>query len=460
MALWTIGGTAGCGAAEPPAKNPVSASSTRSGAGADGVASRAGAARDDAGFGAEIAAALRVVSVVRGLEARGKVRGAVIERSEMVERLTRQMHEDVPPEVVAAQGEMLFALGTTPVEFDLERSLLEMMEDQLAGFYEPDDKTLYVMEDLGGAERAATLTHELVHVLQDQHFGLGGLVEYREDATDEQSAVHTLAEGDATSAMLDVVQGRPGFEVSDAALGMMLRSSAMLGSGGSVPGIVKRSVVASYVDGVVAVHAARRVGGWAGVNALWARLPRSTEQMLHPEKWLADEIPTKVAVPAPPASGAWRVAYHDIEGEQSLRILFEEWMPRFKAEAAGAGWGGDRVAVFEKGDLKGLGWQIVFDDEAAAERAGVAFARGIVKRSGGGDREGEVSEARAAAAIAGGELCEERDLAGPFAVVRRGKSIGVVAGPYRRSGKHAVSAGDCQAALAWCRAVAERPSGE
>src|SRR5690606_9464013 len=35
-------------------------------------------------------------------------------------------------------------------------------------------------------------------------------------------------------------------------------------------------------------------------------------------------------------------------GEQSLRLLLEEWMSNEKAKAAAAGWGGDRIALFSR----------------------------------------------------------------------------------------------------------------
>lgn len=445
-------GVLGCGRAAapsaPPAAGTAPAPAVAPGPTEVSVPAEGGA------LGAEVAAMLARVASVRGLAARAEVRGAVIDRSEMLDRLRRQLREEVPEAVVAAQSELLFALGTVPADFEYERSLLEMMEDQLAGFYEPDEGAMFLMSDLGGAERAATLAHELVHALQDQHFGLGGRLDYRDDANDEQSALHTMAEGEATSVMLEVVQGRSALETSDAALALMMRGGVALGSGEGVPGIVKRSLVAPYVDGLLAVHQARREGGWAAVDALWARPPRTTEQLLHRARWAADEPPIEVPIPPPPLGGPRAIAYHDVEGEQSLRTLFEEWSPRFKAAAAAEGWGGDRVAVFRDGADCAVAWALRFDDAGGAERAAVAFARGILAAAGtGSDAAGSVSEEDAARAVAGGEACRERVGAGPFAVVQRGSALGVVAGPYRHTGTEASALGDCAGATAWGQRV-------
>ncbi len=408
-------------------------------------------------FDEEVARALELVGRVRELPPRRAVRGEILGREAMVARVRRSIREEVPAEVIAAQEEMLFALGTVPVDFDYERSLLQLVEDQLAGFYEPEDETMYLGGDLGPTARWATLAHELVHALQDQHYDLGERVEYREDGTDEQSAVHALAEGDATSAMFDFLNGQPATEMSQFALGMMFRGSAAVSSGGEVPELLKRSLVSPYVDGLGLVHWARRRGGWQAVDAIWRRPPTSTEQVLHPEKWLSNEAPVGVGCPPAPGKG-WKEDYRDVLGEQSLRLVFEEWMPRFRAEEAASDWGGDRVAVYSRGRTRALAWRIVFDDEGAAIRATTAFARGVL---GAGERAEAsrlfaVTQERAEAALERGPVCVERPGAGPFAVTRNERGVGVVGGPYEREGdgESARSAGSCAGIGAWLGEVA------
>jgi hypothetical protein len=408
-------------------------------------------------FDEEVSRALELVGRVRELPPTRPVRGKVIGREAMVARVKQSMRKEVPGDVIAAQEEMLFALDTVPVDFDYERCLLQLVEDQLAGFYEPDDETMYLGGDLGATARWATLAHELVHALQDQHYDLGERVEYREDGTDEQSAVHALAEGDATSAMFDFLNGQPATEMSEFALGMMFRGSAALSTGGEVPEVLKRSLISPYVDGLRLVHWARRRGGWQAVDAMWRRPPTSTEQVLHPEKWLVNEPPLTVALPAGPAAG-WGVDYKDVLGEQSLRLVFEEWMPRFRAEEAAADWGGDRVGVYSKGRHHALAWRIVFDDEPAARRAATAFARGVLSAGPRDDSAGvfAVTQEEAEAALQRGAVCVERESGGPFAVRRDRLGVGIVGGPYVRSadGRSARSAGSCAGIAGWLADVA------
>jgi len=387
--------------------------------------------------------ALAMIAEIRELGPKAPVRGEVIARQAMLDYVQRQFRTELPPEVVEGSGEVLVALGAVPPEFDYERALLDLMSAQLAGFYEPKDKTMYLAADLEGAEREATLAHELVHALQDQHYDLGPRIKYREDASDEQSAAHALAEGDATSAMLDQMlmsSGKRATDIADAVLALQVQGMAeMAPETAHVPSILKRSLISPYLDGIGFVHWARRRGGWAAVDAAWQRAPATTEQLLHPEKWLSGEPALTVPIPAPPSGDPLELVYHDVMGEQSLRLVFEEWVPRRTAVEAASGWGGDRVAVYKTGDRAAMAWHLRYDDEASAERGFAAAVRGT-----------QTEDERARPAPTAPGACAERGDVGPLAVVRSGSDVVIAAGPYGGS----ASKTPCSRALAWARRVA------
>jgi len=196
-----------------------------------------------------VARALKYVSALRELDALGPVKGRIISRDEMVKRVEHSLDTEVPPAVVSASGEILFALGTVPASYDYRSGLLSVMRSELLGFYEPHEKTMFLGGDLHGQELDATLWHELVHALQDQHYGLEKLLGWTDDAGDWQGAVHALAEGDATSAMVDGLFAEKGMHAPDLPDSMMdLQGALSAGSALQVPPIVKRSVVAPYFE--------------------------------------------------------------------------------------------------------------------------------------------------------------------------------------------------------------------
>ncbi len=398
-----------------------------------------------------VAEMLETMARLRQLDAKGSVKSELLARDAIAEKLRADIEDELPDAVLAGQEELLVALGVVPVDFDYLAATLELFGSELAGFYDPRTRTMFLLGDLSSGEAQATLAHELVHALQDQHYDLGARIKYRDDAGDEQSALHALAEGDATSAMLDEIlasRGLTALDVADDLVKAEARASIEIGTAKSgVPGIVKRSVIAPYLDGLDLVHWARRHGGWPKVDEIWRDPPRTTEQLLHPEKLVAREPAEAIDVPPAPPGGPTTVLYHDVIGEQSVRLLFEEWLPSSTAAASAAGWGGDRAAVMKDGDRTALVWHLRYDDESGARAALGAFVRKI--RAGAG-REPYAAKVDVPKS---GEACQERPSLGPLAVRRSGRDLAIVAGPYRRANGAAKSDGRCSEALAWVRTV-------
>ena len=351
-----------------------------------------------------LGAALKYVSEIRQLAAKSPVRGRLISRAEIERYLTEQLDQETPRDLIEATEAMLYGFGTVDQDFDYRASLIELMSSQLLGFYDPKQKTFFVGGELKGDEADVTLWHELVHALQDQHYDLTHLTDWQPDLGDSQAAVHALAEGDATSAMLDAMLKSRGTTALDVPEGL-LRAQTVLGSASlTAPPVLVRSLLAPYVDGLAFTNYLRRRGGFAAVDEAWRAPPVSTEQLLHPEKFLAQEPPMTVPLPpAPPSAPQLLERFHDVMGEQSLRLLLEEWLPARTAAAAAADWGGDRLAVFADEPRKkwAIGWHLRFDSPVAAERTFIAFARSAPATERTGSRVGTAKDAQAAAQFRG-----------------------------------------------------------
>lgn len=425
-----------------------------------------------------LSAALRYVSEIRQLPAVSEVKGRLIARDEIERFLSSQLDEQTPPDVLQATQAVLYGLGTVEAGFDYRQSILKLMTSELLGFYDPKQKTFFVEGNLSGDEAEVTLFHELVHALQDQHYDLSHLSDFEPDSGDRQSAVHALAEGDATSAMLDALmkpRGSTALDVPDS----LFQAQTLLGSAvTSAPPVLVRSLLAPYVDGLAFTNELRRQGGWAAVDAAWRAPPESTEQLLHLEKFRTRESPQPVPLPpAPPQAPELVERFHDVMGEQTLRIFFEEWLPARTAATAAADWGGDRLSAFadERRERWAVAWHLRFDTPAAAERAFVALARAAPLTELGAGRG--ALETTDTVKRYHGRVCRSRHTQGAMAIVRSGSQVAVAIGPFAlkdnavAAGSHrdTVSAGavtaagpaaqagsapvsadpGCQAALAW-----------
>lgn len=403
-------------------------------------------ANEQAEAAALVDAMLQRVTRARRLASRGAVRSRVLERKSLIEQVKKRVETDVPADVVRAQGEVLVALGLIPPDYDYEAGVYELLEAQLAGYYEPSDKTMYLAGDLEGEDADATLAHELVHALQDQHFDLAPRLAYRDDGGDPAAATQALAEGDAMSAMFDVLlEGRAtALDMPEHVLALQMRTSQMLmPRAQSVPSLLRASLIAPYLDGLLFANALRRRGGWASVDRAWRRPPATTEQLLHPDKYEKNEKARPV--PPPPSDalgGGFRVRYTDTQGEQALRLMFEEWGPLDKAATAAAGWGGDRVSLLVRPrdgrEEQFAVWWVRFDESGAScSEASEAYrfaARTFPAQAGQGDPAFR---------------CRERPDLGPLAIARNGCDLLFMAGPFVRSPNPRASSATCSDLRGW-----------
>lgn len=384
----------------------------------------------------KVRAMITKVSRARGLPALHEVAIKVLDRDQILARIKAHVADDVPQASIIDEGEALAALELVPPEYDFLEGSYKLIQGRIAGFYEPEDQTMYLVDDLDDDEAEETLAHELDHALQDQTYPLAPMMKYTPGQADRLGAVHALVEGDAMSAMYDVMAGSA-FNVSDKLFqSLATASTALSAEGSAAPYVLQASLIAPYADGFSFVQALRTRGGWPAVDDAWRALPDTTEQLLHVEKYEAREPAIAVAVPATTALGpGFRAALDDVMGEQSLRIALEAWVGRAVAVPAAAGWGGDRyvVARREVGALHeiALGWDLVFDTDKDAEE----LAATLEKRFG--------------------KACRERPLLGPVTWARRGREVAIAAGPFARAAAGATpkSAGTCSVTTAWAKAM-------
>ena len=206
------------------------------------------------------------------------------------------------------------------------------------GFYDSDLQGFVIIssnDHVAGGD-VSTITHEFVHVLQDQHFAIADYFDAHEDNSDRILAARFVVEGDARNS--EVL-----FRDLELELGGQLepRRDRAPGLNGSVPPLLQAIFNAPYFTGVAAIAEVLGRQGQAGVNALLGDLPPSTEQLLHREKLEAREAP--ILVEAPDASEAlgedWTALGSDTIGEFMLRTMLSPVTGGGVASGAAAGWG-------------------------------------------------------------------------------------------------------------------------
>jgi len=392
-----------------------------------------------------VARTLVRVSEIRGVKATRPVPGVKLDRDKLVGRIKDKALREYPADALRREGQLLQMFGFAPPTFDYLNEMMTLLEAQLEGFYEPKNGTMYLAADLRGKEAQATLAHELVHALQDQMWDLKSRSSYRSGKGDETLALACLAEGDATSVMMDFVmqeQGRTALDLPDDMLRELMANGVNGASIQNVPHILRTTLVAPYIDGLSFVHALRRKGGWAMVDRAWSQPPTTTEQVLHLEKWESHEPALTIPPPTALALGpGWKKDDEDTFGELGFALTFAEWLDNAEARSAAAGWGGDRSAVYTKGDELAFAVHSRYDALSFAERAMQKLAPGLKKSLG----KPAIDSTDA--------LCFDRKDIGPLIVARKGSDFVLATGPARVVQQTWTSTSTCAQAKTWATEI-------
>ena len=128
-------------------------------------------------------------------------------RAQVREFLLTKFNETTPAEQLRGEEAAYKLFGLIPDSMDLRRFLLELLTEQIVGYYDPATKVLYVVADAPDDITGITITHELVHALQDQYVNLDSIQKSTDD-NDRLSAAQALIEGQAQFEQLSIMVGR------------------------------------------------------------------------------------------------------------------------------------------------------------------------------------------------------------------------------------------------------------
>jgi hypothetical protein len=292
-------------------------------------------------------------------------------REELRNYIVERLREEMPPEELRGMQAAYAAFGLLPDTLDLEKLLLDLYTEQVAGYYDPKTNAFYMVEGTPRDLLRPTLAHELVHALQDQHANLDSLIS-RKRGNDRQTAAQAAIEGHATLVMFAFLAGGTNFDPSALPnmaeqLGPALEAqNSQFPVFRSAPRIIRETMLFPYIAGAGFVQELWRTERFTA--PLGARLPQSTEQVLHPaEKFIGTaDAPTEIRFTQP----AQNLVYENTLGELEIGILLQE---HTGSRAAARGWDGDRYRVLNANGRQLLAWLSVWDDAGSADAFAAAY---------------------------------------------------------------------------------------
>ena len=345
---------------------------------------------------------LKETSEIRELPILRPVKSGAQSRPEIERMLIKNLDEQMTPADMHATEVSLRKFGLAPGDFEYRPFIIKLLTEQVAGYYDPKVQEFHLADWLELEGQKPVMAHELTHALQDQHFNLRRFEKWPHGDSDAELAVHALIEGDATLAMTIYMAKNP---LVALAFSRSLTSGVATEQFNQAPRAMRESLIFPYMQGSEWATQLYRRGGWTMVSNAFTRLPLSSEQILHPEKYFNYERPIKVTLPdvtnvlnantsavttqqppgtagilpVPgtagilPASGrakastrrpttrrrlptanrplptaAWHRIDSDVNGEWSYYLILDQFLNEpAESRRAAAGWAGDRYALYE-----------------------------------------------------------------------------------------------------------------
>lgn len=287
-------------------------------------------------------------------------------------------------------------------------------------------------------DQRPSLEHEIAHAIADQHFGLKSFLKMAPDGGrridgDAQRARLAIVEGDATLSVLELVDPHEAFLGAQARTTLAGRLRAAITTPGAARWAGELQSF-THVDGFLLAARARARGPWSAVDRLWADPPVSTEQVLHPEKYDACEMPVIVDEAAlPELPGFGRPAASDVLGELATRAWLASVLPPEIAARAAAGWGGDRAGIYTKPRVspdggtareRPLVWLTVWDDSGEADDFARAATQVIATQAIGKTTDAGGPGGNVTAPL--GNRVAFASPAGVYALDRQGESVALL----------------------------------
>jgi len=228
-----------------------------------------------------------------GMRFKGPTKSAMKTREEVHDYLLGRLQEDFPPNREQGIQAVYRLLGLIPDTLELKPLLLDLYTEQVAGFYDPGTSTLYGVRGADPLQLRLVLAHELVHAMQHQYLPLDSIMKSKGNA-DQQSAAQAIFEGHATIASIQVLApgqnllGNPQFwslfrqqiKAQQTSMKVFART----------PLALQEELVFPYLNGAEFMH------WWDSARAgqplpTLATLPRSTQQIMHPDRYQAGDAP-------------------------------------------------------------------------------------------------------------------------------------------------------------------------
>lgn len=252
---------------------------------------------------------LKFASEDTGLPIKHPVKRQLVSRDEVEAYLIKNMKDDKDAQRLRRSELVLKKFGLLPRNFDLQKFLVALLKEQVAGYYDPKTKTVYLLNWLPTDQQRPVMAHELTHALQDQSFDLDKWMKSTEDldnrktiawadivADEDDEARQAVVEGQAMAVLVDYILKPMGQslitapQVAEAMSAQMMQGTPDSVEFSQAPLFLKQALTFPYTYGLQFTAQLLRKGGKekAFAGAL-TNPPWITRQIMEPQTYLSGE---------------------------------------------------------------------------------------------------------------------------------------------------------------------------
>ena len=286
--------------------------------------------------------------------------------------------------------ELYKTLGLMADDQSLEEIVLSVQLREVSALLDDRTGEVYVLSDAAKITPEFELSYAMAYMgaLQPALFDMTHLTNRTADTGDRSRAVSALISGDVAN-----VAGRYAETLALDQADSNTQSDSVGQSNPSerTPSIVRKANLFPRTEGKRFVEDLfLSNNSWDTVNGAYNNPPSSTEQVLHADKYFANEPPVPVSLKGFPGlmSDGWSLTAMNTMGEFLLRSYLEEHLSEERAGEAAEGWGGDTYILMSNAEWGRLLVALfTFDSVPDATEFNSAFKDFMAEATEGTDTE-------------------------------------------------------------------------
>ena len=253
-------------------------------------------------------------------------------------------------------------LGFIPRNFNLKEFMTKSSGQEIAGYYDPETKTISLLNWVPIDRQEPILAHELTHALQDQNYDLTKWMKAAQNGKggpEDESAVarKAVVEGQAMVVYIDymlkpvgrTLQDTPDllYSMEDPAVKGMIDSQLAHDS----PMVMREAGAFAYKEGLIfegeLLHKGGKEMAFAGA---FAHPPHNSHEILHPDTYISGEKVPAVRIPDMKSvlNDQYEVYDSGSIGELDVRALLKQYGERRIADDLSSEWQGGSYVLYRK----------------------------------------------------------------------------------------------------------------